>query len=315
MKNIIVLSAAILLSTLTSYAQIEGRVTDAKGNAIANATVKAYGPEGPGKKVKAVTTDENGQYAFEGLAPGKYDISVIAEKFDVLIKHGIIVAGEDDPVTADFALSPDPRAIAPRPPTPKGYVPGMTALIAEMNGFTGVTPSQAHLDISARFAKIADEQKTEWLPYYYAALALATYRWSLAAGASDTVDANAAKGNAILDKAEALSKDNSEIYTLRAMFTQQQLMVDPMSRWQQFAGQFIETLQTAKKLNPNNPRVYLIEGQSIFSTPEQFGAGRAKAKPLFEEALRKFDAFKPESSLSPNWGREQAVFMLKHSSQ
>ena len=311
MKNIIVLSAAILLSTLTSYAQIEGRVTDAKGNAIANATVKAYGPEGPGKKVKAVTTDENGQYSFEGLATGKYDISVIAEKFDVLIKHGLIVADEEETPAVDFALSPDPRAIAPRHPTPKGYVPGMTALIAEMNGFTGLTPPQAHLDISARFLKIGDEQKTEWLPYYYAAFAVANYGWML----HSDQDANADKGNAILDKAEALSKGNSEIYIVRAMFAQQQMMVAPYTRYASFGVRSGNAMETAKKLNPDNPRVYLMLGQSLFGTPDQFGGGKAKAKPLFEEAVRKFDAFRPESSLSPNWGRQQAVEMLKQSGQ
>lgn len=313
MKNTILIIAALLLFASAAFAQgsIAGTITDAKGNPVVNATVKAYGPEGPGKKVKAVTTDENGQYTFEGLAAGKYDISVIAEKFDVLIKHGIIVAGEEDPVTADFALNPDTLEPTPRPPTPKGYVPEMTALIAEMNGFTGLTPSQAFLDISARFVKIGEAEKTEWLPYYYAAFAVATNN-SIHRGDQD---ANAIKGNAILNKAEALSKGNSEIYALRALFAQQQLMVDPVSRWQAFAEQFIETLQTAKKLNPNNPRVYLIEGQAIFTTPEQFGGGSAKAKPLFEEAVRKFDAFKPESSISPNWGRQSAVYMLKRSSQ
>lgn len=303
MKKTIISLAAILFFAVCASAQIEGRVTDTKGSPIANATVKAYSPD---RKNPSVTTDENGDYAFEGLAPGKYGLSVIAKGFDVTIKRDIVVAGEDDTATVDFELRPDPRAIAPRPPTPKGYLPQMTALLAELNGFTGLTPSQAYFDISARFVKIGEAEKTEWLPYYYAALAVASYGWML----HDNQDRNADKGNALLDKAEALSKGNSEIYVVRSMFATQQQMVDPQSRWMTFGMQAGEALKTAKKLNPDNPRVYYMEAMSVFGTPEQFGGGKAKAKPLFEEAVRKFDAFKPESSISPNWGRQQAVAML-----
>jgi len=85
------------------------------------------------------------------------------------------------------------------------------------------------------------------------------------------------------------------------------MMVDPQSRWQSYGQQAGAALEWAKKLNPNNPRVYYLQGISIFGTPEQFGGGKAAAKPLFEEAVRKFDVFRPESALSPNWGRQDAL--------
>ena len=37
-------------------------------------------------------------------------------------------------------------------------------------------------------------------------------------------------------------------------------------------------------LNANNPRLYYFRGMSLFNTPEQFGGGKDKAKPVFEKA-------------------------------
>jgi len=44
---------------------------------------------------------------------------------------------------------------------------------------------------------------------------------------------------------------------------------------------------------------------SIFGTPEQFGGGKAKAKPIFEKAIALFKAESPKP-LYPHWGQKQA---------
>jgi hypothetical protein len=71
-----------------------------------------------------------------------------------------------------------------------------------------------------------------------------------------------------------------------------------------------EALEMAKKLDPSNPRIYLLEGQDRFFTPEQFGGSKAEAKKLFEECLLKFDAFRPATAIDPQWGRSQASYFL-----
>ena len=57
------------------------------------------------------------------------------------------------------------------------------------------------------------------------------------------------------------------------------------------------------ELNPNNPRLYYLQGESLFGTPVQFGGGHDKAKPVFEKALDLFKAEQPKP-LYPNWGRK-----------
>jgi hypothetical protein len=309
MKNIIFTIAAFLLFASAAFAQgsIAGKITDAKGNGVAGLKVTLFGADG--KSVTSVTTGADGAYSIDKIAAGTYKLAAFNIDYQEPVIRSISVE-DDDTATVNIVMgakrvTPTP-VIASKPPLPKGYIPAMTALLAEMNGFTGLKPSQAYLDISAQFATLGDEQKTEWLPYYYAAFAVANYGWML----HSDQDANADKGNAILEKAEALSKGNSEIYIVRAMFAQQQMMVAPYVRWQTFGMQASEALETAKKLNPNNPRVYYMLGMAVFGAPEPFGGGKAKAKPYFEEAVKKFDAFKPESSLSPNWGRQQTLSML-----
>ena len=64
------------------------------------------------------------------------------------------------------------------------------------------------------------------------------------------------------------------------------------------------------KLNPENPRVYLLQAQDKYFTPEQFGGSKAEAKKLFEEANKKYAAFKPASTIDPAWGRSSVNYFL-----
>jgi len=169
--------------------------------------------------------------------------------------------------------------------------------------------------VSAAFERIADAEKNQWLPYYYAAYAQITAGYfmgngAMSGGMAGVYDPLADKAEALLNKAEALSPNNSEIYVVKKMIASLRMMADPMSRYMQYGPVAQEALETARKLNPENPRVFLLEGQDKFFTPEQYGGSKTEAKRLFEEALKKFEAFKPATSLDPVWGRANAQYFL-----
>jgi hypothetical protein len=88
------------------------------------------------------------------------------------------------------------------------------------------------------------------------------------------------------------------------------MLVDPQTRWQTYGTEAGKALAQAKQLEPNNPRIYFMEGQSLFGMPEQFGGGKDKAKPLFEKSIALFKTYKPVSNLHPVWGLKQAEGML-----
>ncbi len=154
--------------------------------------------------------------------------------------------------------------------------------------------------VSNTFERIGDAEKTQWLPYYYAGLALSTAGWN---DQHIDNDANSARINTLCDKAEALDK-NSEIYALRNMAATQQMMVDPKTRWATYGVQASNALEEGLKLNPDNPRLYYLRGESLINTPVAFGGGKDKAKPVFEKAIALFKEDKPKP-LYPNWGMER----------
>lgn len=175
--------------------------------------------------------------------------------------------------------------------------------------FDSVKTTADYQSLSAAFERIGDAEKTQWLPYYYAALALTTPGWD---DAKLDKDANAERVKKLCDKAEALIGDNagkSELLTIRNMIATQQMMVDPQTRWSSYGQESTTYLQKAKQLNPDNPRIYYLEGANLFGTPENYGGGKAKAKPVLEKAVELFKA-EQAKPLYPDWGKKQAEDML-----
>ena len=185
----------------------------------------------------------------------------------------------------------------------------VAAMKKNINDLDSAIISNKAADLANNFERIANAEKTQWLPYYYAAYTtvMAAY---LEQDKSKT-DAIADKAEVLIKKAEELSGgENSETCIIKSMIASSHLMVDPMNRWQQYGQTSSSNIENAKKLDPSNPRPYLLEGQAKFYTPEQFGGGKSVAKPLLEKALGMFTTFKPVSDLHPSWGTSTAKYFL-----
>jgi hypothetical protein len=203
------------------------------------------------------------------------------------------------------AWHPALRAQSPR------YQQAMEQRIAQIDNLK--TPD-AYRDLANAFERIADAEKTQWLPYYYAAYCRVMGGYIIGngqmGGFADKTDPEADKASELLDKAEAISGANSETWCVRKMIATLRMSADPMNRFQTMGAQASEALDKARQLDPANPRVYLLEGQDKFFTPEQFGGSKAEAKALFEQCLQKAESFKPASVLHPVWGPSQARYFL-----
>ena len=178
------------------------------------------------------------------------------------------------------------------------YTAVMQKNIAALDAAKSVADLQ---DVAASFERVGDAEKTQWLPYYYAALAQTWIGWRPEV---KDKDANAEKIKAYLAKAEAIEK-NAELYAVENMVATQQMIVDPQTRWQTNGAEAAAALQNGLKLDPNNPRLYYLQGESLFGTPVQFGGGKEKGKPVFEKAIALFKAAQPKP-LYPTWGQKQA---------
>jgi hypothetical protein len=169
-------------------------------------------------------------------------------------------------------------------------------------------------ELANNFERIGDAEKTQWLPYYYAAysLILTTYTEK----DKSKVDPIADKAEELILKAEALAgKENSEIAVIKSMIASAHMMVDPQSRYMQYGPGSASNIEKAKALDPTNPRPVYLEAQAKLYTPEAFGGGKSVAKPVFEKALAMFDIFKPASELHPAWGKSMAQYFLSMASK
>jgi hypothetical protein len=158
------------------------------------------------------------------------------------------------------------------------------------------------------FEKLAAQDKKDWLPNYYAGLAYTLLAYEKE---GEDVDKMADKAETHIRIADSLSKNNAEIYVLKAMCASARIMVDPMSRGFMYGKQAYDFTQTAMTLEPGNPRPYANKGQGTYYTPEAFGGGPAKAKPFLEKAIERYKTFKPKSEIHPNWGMNICEDLLK----
>lgn len=110
--------------------------------------------------------------------------------------------------------------------------------------------------VAAYFERTGLLQKTDWLPYYYAAYALLN---SALIDEKQDKDDIASKVNDLLTTADNLSPNNSEIYCLKSLSATVQLLVNPMLRWPTYGTEAASALEKAKQLDPSNPRPYFLE--------------------------------------------------------
>jgi hypothetical protein len=196
---------------------------------------------------------------------------------------------------------------------PEKFVKAMEAKMVAIDTTTSV---QGLTDLANAFERIADAEKNQWLAYYYAAYCNASAGLMAGSGGdimvakADKTDPYADKAEAQIKKAEELMKSNSEIFVVKKMIATLRMIGDPMNRYMTYGPEAQAALDEAKKLDANNPRVYLLEGQDKFFTPEQFGGSKEEAKVLFEKSKQLFETFKPASTVHPKWGKGTVTYFL-----
>lgn len=159
------------------------------------------------------------------------------------------------------------------------------------------------------FERIANAEKNQWLPYYYAALCQVNYGFM--EQDKTKTDGYADKANALIEKADSLSPNNSEISCIKSMIASCHMMVDPMTRWMEYGKESGSNIESAMTQDPTNPRPYFLKAQGLKYTPEQFGGGCKTALPELQKAMEKYTSFKTAGELYPDWGKAEVEKLIK----
>ncbi|MGB2996827.1 MAG: hypothetical protein WBB53_12260 [Ferruginibacter sp.] len=170
---------------------------------------------------------------------------------------------------------------------------------------------EAMLALANSFNRIGEAEKTQWLPYYYAAFCQVNYGYMQLEKNKDLVDDIAAKATEYLNKADAMNAKNSEISCVKSMIATSIFLVNPMVRYNEYGAISQQYLEEAKMQDTTNPRPYFLIGQGLRYTPEQFGGGCSAALPILAEAAKKYETFVAASAIDPNWGKEVNSQLIK----
>lgn len=186
------------------------------------------------------------------------------------------------------------------------YIAAMKSNIAAID--TSYKNPANLLTLANNFERIATAEKNQWLAYYYAALCQVNYTYM--EQDKSKVDAIADKATALINKADSLQPNNSEISCIKSMIASSHMMVNPMQRYMEYGPESASNIEAAMQQDPTNPRPEFLKGQGLRFTPEQFGGGCATAKPVLQSSLNKFNNFKPASDIHPNWGKQRVEKLL-----
>ena len=157
------------------------------------------------------------------------------------------------------------------------------------------------------FERIGAAEKTKWEPHYYAAFGyIMMANQEKEASKKDTYLDQAM---ASLDKAKAIVANESEVVALEGFVHMIRVTVDPGSRGPQYAGLAMQTYGKAIALNPENPRALALLAQMQYGTAQFFGSPATEACETTKKSLEKFDTFKSDNPLAPQWGRRMAEGM------
>lgn len=166
--------------------------------------------------------------------------------------------------------------------------------------FHSLTPKQDPKILIASFEQIAQNKSVTntWIPSYYLAILYA--RLSLN---DKTLAETYANKSIDWAKTAIAINANDENYCALSMAMTAKMAVNPYLRWLRYENSIKEPLQIAKKINSNNPRIYILEASLTLNMPTLFGGGCEKAKPILVKARTLLNKQLPQKIL-PTWGQQ-----------
>ena len=192
----------------------------------------------------------------------------------------------------------------------ESYHQAMSESITQLFQSANITD---YVEAANQFERISNLEKTEWLPLYYASYAYIMISFHETDNAKK--DACLDQAQKLLDQALAINPNESELHMLQGFLFPARINIDPMGRGMIYMEKMNASLNKALELNPNNPRVYYLRATMIYHMPEAFGGGAANALPLYKMAEEKYNIFKPQTDLSPDWGKEANTAELQKASE
>jgi hypothetical protein len=176
------------------------------------------------------------------------------------------------------------------------------ALELAVQQFNQLSSSASYQSVYMQFEKLYLVDKKNWLIPYYASL-LKSRMCLLKMGERDQL-----ANDAILwiSRAKTIA-NNDEIYCAESLANTAKMSVNPAMRWLLYEDKIKLPLQLAKKINANNPRIYLLEANIQRKLPVLFGGGCRSAIPIAKKAEQLLHTQVLQNTNMPGWGNQSLV--------
>jgi hypothetical protein len=166
----------------------------------------------------------------------------------------------------------------------------------------------AKMAASSKLELLANMETENYAVNYYAAYSKAMI--SYMEKDKDRKDMFLDMADTFLEKVKQLQPKNEETFILGALLANARLVVDGGSRWKQQGDIFNANIDSAKTINPNNPRIYHLKGVALYFTPKMFGGGAKNALEYLEKAKTLFSTQMNGNILIPSWGEKRNLYFL-----
>jgi len=180
----------------------------------------------------------------------------------------------------------------------------------KLNEASNKDDKAALLKVRGDIERILQLKKNEWMVNYYLAVVdfMMSYR-AIEEKNNDDIKKYTESSLALLDKSTDANDEFAEAWIMKMAVNSNRWIYD-FQKMNEIIGKLTEAKDKAKKLDPDNPRYYLIDGTNSYYTPENFGGGVDIAMPLLEKSWDQFQTYKPKDETYPDWGKDQSAGML-----
>lgn len=172
---------------------------------------------------------------------------------------------------------------------------------------------QKNTEAAQLFERIANAEKDNWLPPFYAATVEAVSCFGLKD--ETLLTAKLTKAKELLDKANALSKDNPDIMITYALINTAYIAYDGQKYGMTLSAKNAGIYAKALAMFPNNPRVILSKAEWDMGGARFFGQS---IEPFCKDVKRAIELAKKEKTtekFSPRFQMDRANQILKSCSK
>ena len=170
---------------------------------------------------------------------------------------------------------------------------------------------KALMKVRGEFERILQLKKHDWIVNYFIAVVDYSLAYTAMGENQDKVKLKkyTESGLSNLEKSILVRDDFADSYILRYALNFNRWVYE-QDKMADIIQQSDEAKEKAEKLDPENPRFYLMNGMSTFYMPEAFGGGANKSTPIFEKCMDMFAKRVEKETYYPDWGKDLAYGFL-----